>query len=106
MRQKAASLGSADQPSKAWLASQGVCGTLAARASASDLMPFVAANAWWEPVTFVLPDPGPWHLTVDTGTEDGLPGESEVAPAAPGPFQVAERSVVVFVRGAGGGGQR
>jgi glycogen operon protein len=31
-------------------------------------------NAWWEPLTFTLPDAGPWSVLVDTadsGTADG-----------------------------------
>ena len=57
---------------------------------------YVMANMWWEPVEFVIQDPGPWTVAVDTADPDA-PAVSAGARVVVGP-----RSVVVLEHGADG----
>jgi isoamylase len=53
---------------------------------------YVMANAWWEPLEFVLQAPGPWRRVVDTSLPDG-----DAVDVGDG-YPVGPRSVVVLER--------
>jgi len=62
---------------------------------------FVIANAWWEPLRFAVPEPGPWRRVVDTAQ----PPPDDIVPAGV-PFtgdayDVGPRSVVILERALG-----
>lgn len=69
-------------------------------ASVGDDDLYVMANAWWEPLRFHLPEPGPWWRIADTS----LPSPADVAelggevPVEGDRYFVAPRSLVVLLR--------
>ncbi len=69
-------------------------------ASQGDDDVYAMVNAYWEPLTFGLTEPGPWSRVVDTS----LPGPDDIrepgqeVPAPDGSYVVGPRSVVVLIR--------
>jgi len=66
----------------------------------------VICNAWWEPLDFELPDPGPggeWRRRIDTSlpSPDDIAQHQRTAARASGPYRVEGRTVVVLVAGGG-----
>ncbi len=65
---------------------------------------YVIANAWWEPLTFAVQEPGPWQRVVDTS----LPAPDEIVaagvPLDGADYSVGPRSVVVLDRSPAGSG--
>mgnify|MGYP000881496406 CR=1 FL=1 len=50
---------------------------------------YVMVNAWWEPLTFGVHEPGDWRLALSTAPSDGLDGAT---------VTVSPRSIVVLTR--------
>lgn len=68
---------------------------------------YVMANMWWEPVTFTVHRPGPWHLAIDTTFETGRPDGTNGPDDTGGPdrlvglcdtISVGPRSIVVLAQ--------
>ncbi len=61
---------------------------------------YVMVNAWWQPLRFVIQEPGSWSRVVDTalpGGEDIVATEAALPLGFPA-YQVAPRSIVVLVK--------
>jgi hypothetical protein len=51
------------------------------------------ANMWWEPLEFNVQAAGPWHMAIDTTTEDGFVDRYETLT---GSVTVGPRAIVVL----------